>query len=53
MAVVRRMQQRVKAAGDLRAAATELSGWRASLFGEAFARHLERQAPPFDSSKEQ
>ncbi len=53
MALVRRMQQRVKAAGDLRAAATELSGWRASLFGEAFARHLERQSPGSDSSKEQ
>lgn len=44
MALVRRMQQRVKLAGDLRAAAAELSGWRASLFGEAFARRLERQA---------
>jgi ribonuclease D len=44
MALVRRMQQRVKAAGDLRAAGPELSGWRASLLGEAFARHLERQA---------
>lgn len=53
MALVRRMQQRVKAAGDLRAAATELSGWRASLFGEALAHHLERQASASDSSKEQ
>jgi ribonuclease D len=46
MALVRRMQQRVKAAADLRAASTELSGWRASLFGEQFVRHLERQATP-------
>jgi hypothetical protein len=44
MALVRRMQQRVKAAGDLRAASAELSGWRASLLGDDFARHLERQA---------
>src|SRR5690606_2288726 len=44
MSLVRRMQQRVKSAGDLRAAATELSGWRASLFGDALARHLEHQA---------
>jgi ribonuclease D len=42
MALVRRMQQRVKAAGDLRAAAAELSGWRASLFGKSFENHLER-----------
>jgi ribonuclease D len=53
MALVRRMQQRVKAAGDLRAAAAELSGWRANLFGAAFERHLERQASRPDSSKEQ
>jgi len=44
MAIVRRMQQRVKAAGDLRVAAAELSGWRASLFGDAFVRQLERQS---------
>jgi ribonuclease D len=42
MALVRRMQQRVKAAGDLRTAAAELSGWRASLFGKSFEKHLER-----------
>jgi ribonuclease D len=44
MALVRRMQQRVKAAGELSAAASELSGWRASLFGEAFERRLEALA---------
>jgi ribonuclease D len=53
MALVRRMQQRVKIAGDLRAAAGELSGWRASLFGAAFERHLDGQALRVDSSKEQ
>jgi len=42
MALVRRMQQRVKASGDLRAASAELSGWRASLFGAALERHLQR-----------
>jgi hypothetical protein len=44
MALVRRMQQRVKAAGELRAAISELGGWRASLFGEAFERRLEALA---------
>jgi ribonuclease D len=53
MALVRRMQQRVKAAGDLRVAATELHGWRANLFGVAFERHLDRQSLRTDSSKEQ
>lgn len=42
MSLVRRMQQRIKAAGDLNAAAAELSGWRASLFGKAFEAHLQR-----------
>ena len=42
MALVRRMQQRVKAAADLRAAAVELSGWREALFGTELRRHLER-----------
>jgi len=42
MALVRRMQQRVKVAADLRAAAIELSGWRDQLFGAALRRHLER-----------
>jgi ribonuclease D len=44
MALVRRMQQRVKASGDLRAASAELSGWRASLFGATLDRHLQRWA---------
>jgi ribonuclease D len=52
MALVRRMQQRVKIAGDLRAAASELSGWRANLFGAAFQRHLDGQSIRTDSSKE-
>jgi ribonuclease D len=42
MSLVRRMQQRVKTAASLSAASAELSGWRASLFGEAFSRHLDR-----------
>ncbi len=42
MSLVRRMQQRVKLTGDLGAATAELSGWRASLFGEALAQHLGR-----------
>jgi ribonuclease D len=42
MSLVRRMQQRVKAAGNLSAASAELSGWRANLFGTALARHLAR-----------
>jgi ribonuclease D len=53
MALVRRMQQRVKLAGDLRAAALELSGWRANLFGAALERHLDRLALTSDSSREQ
>jgi ribonuclease D len=53
MALVRRMQQRVKAAGDLRAAAAELSGWRANLFGQAFEQQLEQLALRADSSKKQ
>jgi ribonuclease D len=53
MALVRRMQQRVKLAGDLRVAASELSGWRAHLFGAAFQRHLDGQSVRVDSSKEQ
>lgn len=44
MSLVRRMQQRVKSGGDLRAATGELGGWRASLFGDALARHLEHHA---------
>ncbi len=42
MALVRRMLSRAKAATDLRAAAAELSGWRAELLGNAFLRHAER-----------
>ena len=44
MALVRRMQQRVKATGNLQAAAAELSGWRERLFGAEFRRHLEQLA---------
>lgn len=42
MALLRRMQQRANAAGDLRAAGVELVGWRAELLGAAFARQVER-----------
>jgi ribonuclease D len=42
MALVRRMHQRAKAAGDLAAAKVELSGWRAELLGDAFTRQLAR-----------
>jgi ribonuclease D len=42
MSLIRRMQQRVKSAGDLNAASAELHGWRASLFGKIFERHLQR-----------
>ena len=42
MALLRRMLQRVNAAGDLRAASVELAGWRAELLGAAFARQVER-----------
>lgn len=45
MALVRRMQQRVKLAADLRAAAHELGGWRRELFGAALERQLARWAP--------
>jgi hypothetical protein len=42
MALLRRMQQRANAAGDLRAAGVELTGWRAELLGAAFTRQIER-----------
>lgn len=42
MALLRRMQQRANAAGDLGAASIELTGWRAELLGAAFARQIER-----------
>ena len=42
MALLRRMQQRANAAGDLRAAIGELTGWRAELLGAAFARQVDR-----------
>jgi ribonuclease D len=45
MALVRRMHQRAKAASDLDAAAAELQGWRAELFGTAFRNHVQRFAP--------
>ena len=42
MALVRRMHQRSKTAGDLGASRLELSGWRASLIEPAFSKHLRR-----------
>jgi ribonuclease D len=40
MAVVRRMQQRAHATGELGSAALELTGWREALLAPSFSRHL-------------
>jgi len=42
MALVKRMNHRVKATGRLDAAAEEIHGWRRRVIGEALARRIER-----------